>query len=178
MPTTKTQYDVGDIITYSASVPLSQRDIIADGYILDKIYIVTLTGDGEAIVRWSYPGTGIFTYDEEIPNNHHVIQALRNTKNKKMSYRLITGTTPVYGRVIFKSDRGSRIINVRSVTQYERYLKAIEIVNENSPGPHRLVGKEKLETGMLYNFRTLNGNNRSVEFVKEKITPTRKSSTK
>ena len=59
-----------------------------------------------------------------------------------MSYRLITGTTPVYGRVIFKSDRGSRIINVRSVTQYERYLKAIEIVNENSPGPHRLVGRK------------------------------------
>lgn len=164
------KYDAGDSVTYSESVPFKDREKLEPGTKLHMIFIVKLISSKpsdktkKAVVREAI-SPDLFNYDEKVPAEHHVIQAIKNSKGH-VSFRLLTGQPIVYGRVIFKYERNGtshvNVLTIRSRIQYEKYLAAAKVITETSPGPHRLINVE----GTKFTYETIGTKRiRSIEFI-------------
>jgi hypothetical protein len=176
MPSLKQRFANGDAIEYDSSIPLSEYNIIPDGFELDQIYVVKIPAKVQAkvksskpiaIVRDAYSPNDIFDYGERIPAGHQVVQALRNIKTDKLVFRLLTGVGPVYGRVVFTSPNYVYTRHVRSRQQFEAYKNATDIVNQTSPGPHRLESRVENDDTVTYTFKKFDGTLRQIQYIRE-----------
>mgnify|MGYP003461709970 FL=1 len=173
MPDIKQNYSVGDAIKYSMSVNVTNGKNIPEEYELEYVYIVKIPDkvNGKngniGIVIDSYHPDNVFDYIELVPDGAKVIQALKNLKNKKIIFRLLTGIGPTYGRIIFTRNGYNHIRNIRSKSDFDKYKKAIEIITSTSPGPHRLISKDEDESGATYVFKKLDGSERKIRLIKE-----------
>lgn len=161
----KRRYSAGEIINYTKSVSITDSQVIPDGYQLDQIYIVEPKKEGSALVISPVDPDRHFDYSEDVAGTNQLVQALRNTKNDNIMFRLVTGISKVYGVVTFHGKRIQRR-HIRSISQFEAYVSAADVIRPDSYHPHRLVSKVEEGTKTTFTFETPGRENRTIEFEK------------